>query len=571
MESHTSHSPRPTLEPTDARSHTRAATRSSAKSLAGGQGIVGPALLSVLGNDTIGRMLASGPSSFAPSVLGSMGIQAKLHVSAADDPQEQEADRVADEVMRMPETVTSLQRASADHDSDTAQRSAFDAFVQRRPAPSQHRGGFTADASIAARIQAARGSGSALDGASRAFLEPRFGVDFSPVRIHAGSEAAQLSRSIRAHAFTIGSDIFFGEGEYQPQSDTGRRLLSHELTHVVQQTGAQLQRAVLTPGTIFRYSLEGPFHKGDPVHEVLTLLTLGEADKILNEKKISKRTLLRNLDVKKLPGWDSFKWHNYDPTETPKAAQEFIRGVVWPDDPRCLLFDNARGTEDYSSGAMWFEEFDADETKDPKALTARSHFGDLQFLHAMATGAGELAAFTRSKIISWATFLVRVALGRYSAKQSLQSIVEVRALFDGFPDYTVRDLFAGNPRAATALTNLDVKQRALGALLHVIQDSCAGGHTERSPQGPIRQFHDYGGQDHDKHGEFDKWGTGKQLKDHVNNTPGAQQAIDFGKQVVVLLEMGNEARVLQFLRTKVFALSRDALPAGAGAEFAPKK
>jgi hypothetical protein len=77
-----------------------------------------------------------------------------------------------------------------------------------------------------------------LPDGTRADLEPRFGHDFSRVRIHAGAAAARASRAVGARAFTVENDIVFGEGQYDPHSASGHRLLAHELTHVVQQRGA---------------------------------------------------------------------------------------------------------------------------------------------------------------------------------------------------------------------------------------------------------------------------------------------------------------------------------------------
>lgn len=80
-----------------------------------------------------------------------------------------------------------------------------------------------------------RSPGQPLDGETRAFFEPRFGHDFSRVRIHMGPEAAASAKAIGAAAYTVGSDIVFGDGRYAPKSGAGRFLLAHELTHVVQQ------------------------------------------------------------------------------------------------------------------------------------------------------------------------------------------------------------------------------------------------------------------------------------------------------------------------------------------------
>ncbi|RPJ83833.1 MAG: DUF4157 domain-containing protein, partial [Acidobacteria bacterium] len=87
----------------------------------------------------------------------------------------------------------------------------------------------------AADIGHLRGGGRPLPPAAREFFEPRFGTDFSQVRLHADSRAAQAARSINARAFTVGHDIGLATGQYSPDTDQGRQLLAHELTHVVQQ------------------------------------------------------------------------------------------------------------------------------------------------------------------------------------------------------------------------------------------------------------------------------------------------------------------------------------------------
>ncbi|MCW3060660.1 MAG: Peptidoglycan-binding domain 1 protein [Capsulimonas sp.] len=88
-----------------------------------------------------------------------------------------------------------------------------------------------------------RSSGQPLDSATRAFMEPRFGHDFSQVRVHADVGAARSAGSVLARAYTVDNDIAFGAGEYQPGTADGQRLLAHELTHTIQQGAApQVQR-----------------------------------------------------------------------------------------------------------------------------------------------------------------------------------------------------------------------------------------------------------------------------------------------------------------------------------------
>lgn len=83
------------------------------------------------------------------------------------------------------------------------------------------------------------GAGRPLDGGTRDFMESRFGQDFGQVRIHTDAQAAESASAINARAYTSGSNIVFGSGEYQPETDSGKRLLAHELVHVGQQGGGR--------------------------------------------------------------------------------------------------------------------------------------------------------------------------------------------------------------------------------------------------------------------------------------------------------------------------------------------
>src|SRR5207302_7770675 len=79
------------------------------------------------------------------------------------------------------------------------------------------------------------GAGAPLVGETRDFMESRMGADFSDVRVHTDAKASESARSVQAHAYTVGSDVVFQSGQYTPENDSGKRMLAHELTHVVQQ------------------------------------------------------------------------------------------------------------------------------------------------------------------------------------------------------------------------------------------------------------------------------------------------------------------------------------------------
>lgn len=110
----------------------------------------------------------------------------------------------------------------------------------------------SAEAASSAVPPALDSAGEPLDHATRAYFEPRFGRNFSDVRVHTGRAAASSARALGARAYTVGRDIAFESGEYAPRSEAGRRLIGHELAHVVQQRAAgrpMLQRMVRGSGT----------------------------------------------------------------------------------------------------------------------------------------------------------------------------------------------------------------------------------------------------------------------------------------------------------------------------------
>jgi hypothetical protein len=128
-------------------------------------------------------------------------------------------------------------------ETGVVQRQEEEELLQGKSEIRNPAGGFEASDDIKSRLTNLKGNGSPLPDELRADVEARFGTDFSAVRVHADGEAGKLNRDLRARAFTHGSDIYFGAGRYDPDSSAGRRLLAHELTHVVQQTGGRVKSA----------------------------------------------------------------------------------------------------------------------------------------------------------------------------------------------------------------------------------------------------------------------------------------------------------------------------------------
>src|SRR4051812_10360188 len=205
-----------------------------------------------------------------PSFFGPL-IQPKLTINQPNDVYEQEADAVADKVMRMPATETNppffqpkpvpitpvqrkcasckheelLQREEEEEEQPVQLKSAKELDIQKKcahceeeeklqmKAVSGDSAGLTAPPVVHDVINS---GGQSLDIGTRGFMESRLGYDFSRVQIHDDALAHQSSKDINAHAYTHGSHIAFAAGQYQPNTDEGKRLLAHELTHVVQQS-----------------------------------------------------------------------------------------------------------------------------------------------------------------------------------------------------------------------------------------------------------------------------------------------------------------------------------------------
>ncbi|MEO8715604.1 MAG: DUF4157 domain-containing protein, partial [Acetobacteraceae bacterium] len=218
------------------------------------QRTVAPARERNIGNQAMLRL--SAPA--APAV------QAKLAVGAVDDPLEHEADSMADRVMGMSDSAASGCPACADNEArgTLVQRQADGGVAA--PDDEQDPGIIDFAGLDAESIQGA--AGEPLRQADRAFMESRFGYDFAAVRVHSGPRASGMARSVGARAFAFGTDIVFGDSAYQPGTADGRRLLAHELTHVVQQN-APSGEAAPARKRIQRY-LSGPPRRVNAITQV---------------------------------------------------------------------------------------------------------------------------------------------------------------------------------------------------------------------------------------------------------------------------------------------------------------
>ena len=149
-------------------------------------------------------------------------VQAKPKISAPRDRYEQEADRVADQIMRMPDPQPRGCRAEQ-------------SGQQKLQTESVLRGHDPEWTTVSSVTHQAASSGQPLDSTTRGFMEARFGLDFSVVRVHTDAQAGEAARAVNARAYTSGRDIVFGRSQYAPATKEGRHLFAHELAHVVQQ------------------------------------------------------------------------------------------------------------------------------------------------------------------------------------------------------------------------------------------------------------------------------------------------------------------------------------------------
>jgi len=406
--------------------------------------------------------------------------------------------------------------------------------VQTKPLVQRHgEGGFEAGSDIEQRLAASRGGGSPLPSEVRTYMEPRFEADFGGVRVHTGDEASQLNRALSAQAFTHGQDIYLGESKYAPGSDAGKRLLAHELTHVVQQTGRVQPR-------IQRWSIGGWFSKKG--HEAITEDSIDQWNK---EAVRNRRPELQISD---------------------KDKKQMVKGARWND----LLGH-------WGVVTMGLALFGS-----KRSLTHESHEGKLQFLHGMAARETESVWKTRHKIMTWAKFCYLIGANRMGDVNT-KTLGEVQMtpprtdfegggttipeLFDRWKDKTISWLFSDSDKTDAA----KIRMRAIGSMLHMLQDTFCVSHTQRAAEKRtgeetrrIRSFNVYTEQSASIFkGLFSKWqnrhGIADKLKDkQVTKTAGATEAADVGAVVLKHVMQGADwDTVVEPYLKKVFALEAE--------------
>ena len=210
--------------------------------------------------------------------------------------------------------------------------------------------------------------------------------------------------------------------------------------------------------------------QGNPVHESMTLAAL------IQSGKIDPKTTYQGVVG---------RWRWVDQPE----IFEFFRGVIWNDDPACHLFnDSPSNNGNYAIGIDWYGDYLMKWKLLSDNITWRSHFGDLQFLHAMGTEKGEKAEKTRDRIMRWLEVMYKLGIG--------EDVFEYDQLDKHFPELfnnsttpkgydSLRALLVGN---TPSYEKVNLSRRSLGSCFHTIQDSYALGHCRRHLENPWDQI-----------------------------------------------------------------------------------
>lgn len=253
-----------------------------------------------------------------------------------------------------------------------------------------------------------------------------------------------------------------------------------------------------------------------------------------------------------------------------------VRGVWWNDDPNQMLFALRQ-----AKWLLWLDDAHGIATRGVNwrgrparigpdyNMTYRSHYGDMQFLHAMASADEEAASETREHVLLWAEFAYHVAVGRLDAETFMDRIEPsgLRAYFPLQSGWTVNYLFAPHYRLREGTYT---RRMAAGSLLHMVQDSYSAAHvdrefgpTARCPTGRVLEFHSYTHQDPDRHGAADirsAW--------QARSFTDAQDPVNASATLLAYIAQGAEWDVVKsYLTGTVFCIDSDARIAGPG-EFA---
>jgi hypothetical protein len=348
---------------------------------------------------------------------GSSSIQAKLIVNKPGDKYEQEADHVAEQVMRVQEPED---KQGSEVSGQTQNISTQNKLEELHRQPEKEEGEKEEEESLQAkeaqgqtlkitpelqtRITSIKGTGQPLLTATRASVEPRFGYDFNDVRIHADADAAEMAQAINARAFTLDQDIVFGTGEYAPETMDGKRLLAHELTHVVQQRRGSpnsdgIQRKVdLSPVQQTEQPAVSSTQQQAEIERMLveetvslaklplTVLHAEDVRKVLETRRNNPKLLdTFNIAIRRLSELGQVgdsRWHQLIQSEAHKLIQavelEFIH------DPQASTLDLLAGGQGQQYRGLSWGKYDYPGNAPPKKLQEDEASKKLRIEHQKA-------------------------------------------------------------------------------------------------------------------------------------------------------------------------------------------
>lgn len=220
-------------------------------------------------------------------------VQTKLVISQPHDPYEQEADCVADQVMRMPEPTVQRQCAACAAGGLPCPACEDEQITVSRKAQASVGG----EAPVSVHTVLAS-PGQPLSASTRAFFEPRFGRDLRHVRVHTDSAASQSAQDVNALAYTVGSHVVFNAGRYAPGSMEGKRLLGHELVHTVQQGagGERVSRTVDPSSTNCVEGTDGA--RANPIGQLEWLEAMAAAKAYLTAASLSGEVAMAHIGTR---------------------------------------------------------------------------------------------------------------------------------------------------------------------------------------------------------------------------------------------------------------------------------
>ena len=334
-------------------------------------------------------------------------MQTRLTIGAVNDPLEAEADRVADQVLAG--SVHSQLRAS----SPRIQRDTGQATKGTDAAPT------SVDSVLAS-------SGNPIEPDLRHDMERRFGHDFSRVRVHSGGAAEQSAQDVNANAYTVGDNIVFGARQFAPATNEGRRLIAHELTHVLQQSGRgeTLQRDVRGPK-----ATATPADWKDKVAAATTAADRAALiQSVVSPVKVVDKTVVAAADAAVNPD-NCVKWDDANPTISYDDGLNAKKGRA----------ANAGYTKEITSGPSTARKTDFYVLLGPKALdgkdlTTTTMILNHEFDHVRGTRGGSTLTGDESEIATWTTTFVREFHRSYSISDRSDGVTSY--INPGFATFT---------------------------------------------------------------------------------------------------------------------------------------